>query len=138
MYRKTSIKTKFFFTSHGGYKISLNKCRTILYSRCAPKASLLKICCFTTHGGHKSFLKKAKQYFTQDVYQKTSLKIMLFYNSRWIQFFSKQMQNDTLLTAYTKKLLIKLSGFTTHGGYKIFPNKCRTILYSRCVLKNFY
>ena len=66
-----------------------------------------------------------------------SLKIMLFYNSRWIQNFSKQKQNDTLLTAYTKIFLIKLSGFTTHGGYKIFLSKCSPILYSRCALKSF-
>ena len=55
--------------------------------------------------------------------EKLVKKLSCFYYSRWLQFFSEQMQDDILLTVCTKNLLLKLIVFTAHRGYKRFLNK---------------
>ena len=106
VFRKTSIKTKFFFTTHGGYNFFLNKSRTRRFSRCVPKNFFRKLSCF--------------------------------YYSPWIQFSSKQMQDNTLLTVCSERLLLKLSGFYYSRWIHFFLHKCKNILYPQCVPKDFY
>ena len=103
VFRKTSIKTKFFFTTHGGYNFFLNKSRTRRFSPCVPKNFFRKLSCF--------------------------------YYSPWIQFFSKQMQDNTLLTVWTKKLLLTQSFLLPTVDTNYFPEKVRTRRFSRSVPK---
>ena len=70
--------------------------------------------------------------------KKTSLKIMMFYYSWWIQKYSKQMQEDVLLAACTEKLLKNRVVCTKSPWIQNFLNKGRTILYSGYVPKNVY
>ena len=137
-FRKTSIETKFFFTTHGGYNFFLKKSRTRRLSRCVPKSFYKKLNCLY-YPPWIQFLSKQMQDNTLLTVctEKRLLKLSFFQYSQWIQNFSKKMQNDTLLTTCTKKLLIKLIGFTTHREYQNVQHKCKTILYSRCVPKDF-
>ena len=88
MYQKTSIKIK-FFTTHGGYKTSRNKCRTILYSRCLPKNFFKKLSRFFTHDGYKKFLNKGRTILYSGYVPNISIKIKFFYYSRWITVDTK-------------------------------------------------
>ena len=75
------------------------------------KNLLLKLFVFTTHRGYKCFLNKCGTLLYAGCLPKVSSKTKLFSLLTVDIFFSEQKQNDSLLTAGTKKLLLKLSSF---------------------------
>ena len=127
------------FTTHRGYKCFLNKCRTILYSRYLPKISnktkLFSLLTVDTN----FFLNKCR---TDDTLltvctKKLLIKVSCFYYSRWTKVFSKQVQNDTLLTAASRhqKTSFEAKLFLVHTVDGNFSKQRRTILYSRYCTK---
>ena len=104
----------------------------ILLTVCTKKL-LLKLIVFTTHRGYKCCSNKYRTILYSRCLRKISIKTKLVSLLTVDTKVSKQ--DDSLLTAGIKKLLLKLSIFYYSRRIHFFLNKCRTILYSRLVPK---
>ena len=86
----------------------------------------------------KFFLKKSGRDDSHGVYQKASIKTELFILLTMDTTFFTEMQDNTLLTVCSERLLLKPSFFDTQCGYNFVLKKSRTKRFSRCVQKNVY